>query len=505
MSSGKTPTASWNLADLIDFEVLLDRESSEPSADWRQAWAKVSPAQSGTAPRRQLFRSWLEFRRQQPGPPLPGTSLATGWRWLATVGAFVGLLLGSSVTGGLLHYTGKEPVNVAWFLACTLGLQAMLLFGAAAFTLARRVSGAFIDFQPLRQLASSLAWACSSSLRRLPGEQRESLRARLAALERKREIYGSLTTWPILIVTQVFAIAFNIGILGVLLAHVAVTDLAFGWQSTLDLSPEAVHRIAATIALPWSWCTPSPHPSLPQIVASRFSYSGGITRLDPQAAASWWPFLAYAVAAYGCLLRLALLAVASIKLRSVLNAWPFDHEGCNALARRLSGPIVQTQENSASHPIPQTPTLPSTPPPESLSCLVLAADELALDAPRAARLITSALHASTHAFFPFQLDHPSGNASAIESVAHHSSTASTVVVLAPAHRSPIKAIALTLRRITDAAGPGREVILLLVGRPSGNNDSFVPVPDATFQHWRNLQAIHHLPLTLDRLTPAAQP
>jgi hypothetical protein len=70
-------------------------------------------------------------------------------------------------------------------------------------------------------------------------------------------------------------------------------------------------------------------------------------------------------------------------------------------------------------------------------------------------------------------------------------------VIAPAHRAPIKAIALFLRKVADTTGPGREVILLLTGRRSGG--VFAAVPDADFQHWRNLIAIHQLPVSLERL------
>jgi hypothetical protein len=99
--------------------------------------------------------------------------------------------------------------------------------------------------------------------------------------------------------------------------------------------------------------------------------------------------------------------------------------------------------------------------------------------------------------FPVQIDHPSGNADALQALSAPENAGSAIVVIAPAHRAPIKAIALFLRKIADASGPGREVILLLTGRRTG--DQFAPVPDTDFQHWRNLIAIHQLPVSLERL------
>ena len=71
----------------------------------------------------------------------------------------------------------------------------------------------------------------------------------------------------------------------------------------------------------------------------------------------------------------------------------------------------------------------------------------------------------------------------------------SIVVVARARRPPIKAIALFLGRVAETAGPGAEVILLLVGRKDG--DAFARVADDDLRHWRNFQAIHRLRLDLD--------
>lgn len=528
------------MADLIDFEILLSQDDADREATWRKAWSQRRPEgipAGGVEARRAMFNAWLALRRDEPNNQLPGEAIAAGWRWLGTLGALAGILLGASVTGALLHYKGSEPVNVAWFLACTLGIPWLILLGAGLVGLLRRTTGALHDFQPLRHFLSALAWLCSAGLRRLPGEQRERLRARLAILSRKREIYGSLTTWPILIVTQLVAVGYSLGILGTLLAHVAATDLAFGWQSTLDLSPEVAHRIVSAVATPWSWIAPHAHPNLAQIAGSRFAYAEGITALDRAALASWWPFLAYAVAFYGVLLRSGLLVFAVARLRRIMATWPFDHEGCNRLARHLAGPIIHAQTETVALHIPAT-TPPTPAPPSTVhACLALVATDLDLSPAGVRQLLVQAFgpplaHRSVVAgvppavelgvppsgippgstsrsptnessplpvvpSFPVQIDHPSGNADALHAIAAPAHAGSTVVVIAPAHRAPIKAIALFLKKVADTTGPGREVILLLTGRRTG--DTFAAVPDTDFQHWRNLLAIHQLPISLERL------
>ncbi|MBL9129290.1 MAG: DUF2868 domain-containing protein, partial [Verrucomicrobiales bacterium] len=370
------PPSTWSLADWVDFEILLAQEEPGTEPAWLRAWEKHrGPASSPPhdLPRRGLFRRWLEFRRADPTLRLPGEALASGWRSLSVLAGIAGVLLGGTLTGTLLHYRGTEPVNVAWFLVATLGLQLVLLVGTLGVAALRRTTGLARELRPLRHALTGLAWLCSAGLRRLPGERREELRARVANLLRKREIYGSLATWPILVVTQTFAVGYNVGILVLLLAHVAATDLAFGWQSTLDLGPDAVHRIVTAVASPWAWFAPNPNPTLPQIVGSRFSYADGMSGLDRAALAAWWPFLAYAVAFYGAGLRAAALAGAWIGQRRALDRWAFDHEGCNALARRLTGPAIHACSDTAALRIPDTPALPDAPAPTRKACLALVA------------------------------------------------------------------------------------------------------------------------------------
>ncbi len=436
------------------------------------------------------------MRRAKQATPLPGESIVTGWRWLGTLGALFGTILGGSLTGALLHYKGSEPVNVAWFLACTLGVQALILLGAGVGGALRRATGAFRDFQPLRQLISGLGWLCSTGLRRLPGEQRERLRARLAVLGRKREIYGSLTAWPILIVTQLFAVGYNVGILAILLAHVAATDLAFGWQSTLNLSPDAAHRIVSAIAAPWAWVLPNPHPSLPEVVGSRFSYTDGMTTLDRAALASWWPFLAYSIACYGLLVRGALLFVATSQLRRLIRRWTFDHEGCNALARHLTGPVIHARNDPAAPSIPDASAPTDSPPHTGQACLALIATDLQVTSEQTRTVLAHSVGLPVGGVLRVQVDHPSGNTDALEAVRQPAQDDIPVVVVTPAHRAPIKAIALFLQKVSEASGPRRELILLLVGRPAG--DGFDSVPDQEFQHWRQLVAIHRLRISLER-------
>ena len=487
----------WKIADLIDFECLLAGETGAEETRWR---GRLPDAAHDAEGRRRLFKAWLYLRRGESAEPLPGKSVEGGWSTLLALSLVAGTALGASVTGALLHYKGAEPVNVSWFLACTVGVQMLVLAAAATLWLLRTVTDWFDDFHPLRGLLAGLVWACSFGLRRLPGEQRERLRARLAVLGRKREIYGSLAVWPLLIVTQFFAVTYNLGILAVLVAHVSTTDLAFAWQSTLHLGPEAAYRLVSALAAPWAWCAPNAHPTLAQVIASRFSYSEGIAPLDRGAMASWWPFLCYAVAFYGLLVRFALLVFAMVKMRAGLRGLTFDHEGCNALFRRLTGPVVQAQADTAALEIPAPAAQFTEHAARGGACLALVAADVELSAEQPADYIGRVFGWRVTQTLPAQIDHPSGNAETLAAVASEGANCASIVVVVRARRAPIKAIALFLQKVAETAGAKPEVIVLLVGRRDGAD--FVRVEDEEFTHWRNFQAIHGLRISLEKWSPA---
>lgn len=500
-STGVSRSTSWNLADLIDFESLL---AGETGVDDGRAYfeKRVRPqlGAGGEDSRRAVFKAWLTARREDAGKPGPGAHCAAGWKALVSLGGLLGLGLGGSVTAALLHYKGDEPVNVSWFLACTIGVQMVVLAAAALAWLVRSMTDFLDDFHPLRGMLAGLVWVLNAGLRRLPGEDRERLRAGLAVIGKKREIYGTLTAWPFLIVTQLFAVGYNVGILAVLLAHVAAVDLAFGWQSTLHLSAEAAYRLVSALAAPWAWFAPNAHPTLTEVIASRFSYSEGIEPLDRGSMASWWPFLAYAVAFYGLLLRGALLAFASVKLRGALRGLSFDHEGCNALHRRLTGPLIHALDGTAALEIPDAAAPATAHAARGGECLALVAADAEVSAAELADYIGRVFGWRVAQAFPAEIDHPSGNADALSALAGGGAARASVIVAVRARRAPIRAIALFLQKLAAAAGPKTEVIVLLVGRKEGA--AFAPVPDEEFTHWRNFQAIHRLPLSLEKWSPA---
>ncbi|MEQ1859588.1 MAG: DUF2868 domain-containing protein [Chthoniobacteraceae bacterium] len=444
---------AWSLADVIDFEAHVSRDGDEPG-DRRIFEEKIAPL--GVRDRREVFHAWLEARRAEAGAEQPGEQFLTGWHTLLTVAVVAGLLIGGLVASPALIYRGQEPVNVVGFLACTLGLQWALMLGALVLGLMRRASLLPTRWRPLQALVRALLVAIGAGLRRLPGDQRLQLGAIFGRLDRRREIYGSLAIWPLLVSTQLFAVCFNVGVLTTLLWRVAAHEQRFGWQTTLDIDSERAGRMVATFAAPWQWA-PNAHPSVDQVSATRYAPHQSHATLPADAMRAWWPFLFWSVGFYGLAVRGALLACAALKLRLALRALRFDHAEANALWRRLRGPLVRSAESSP----PPGDTPDSAPPGQRHegACLGLVSHELTLAEGALREQLARSFRLQLVKMLPVKIDQR--HACAAQLAAVREAAPVNVVVVIPSDRDPIVAITLFLSEVAAAASAEGSVLVLL--------------------------------------------
>ena len=468
--------APWHFADLLDFETLLagDAAQSDDALLARDRAIRIHSTERSAA-----FREWLDARRKQESSALPGEALRAGWDALLVLGALGGLLLGASVCAAVLRYPGSEPVNVSVFLGATLGPQFIvpLIFAALWWLLRVRVGA--------RALGALVCWL-GGLVRHLPGERRQRVQVALATIERRREIHGSLAMWPLAIATQVFAVAFNVGVLGALLAHVPTHELRFGWQTTLEVGAEEVASVVEAVAMPWQWA-PFAHPTGEQIVATRFAPGQSLATLPGESARAWWPFLAYAVGCYGLVLRAAVLFFAAWRLRSGLRSLSFDHAEANALWRRLTGPLVVAPGPGAVLNVPadsQSHRAPSNF--AGGACHLLAATECGASDEELAGRVEKAFGLRVGRTFRVKIDSRSEDAAQIAAVAGDAARLAAVVVAVPAERDPIVAIALFLREVVQAAAKA-ETIVWLVGEGGVERR----------RYWRDFAAIQRLPVAVE--------
>ena len=143
-------------------------------------------------------------------------------------------------------------------------------------------------------------------------------------------------------------VGFNAGLLGATLFRVTTSDLAFGWQSTIQFSSATLYKGVQILALPWSWLFPEEiaYPSLKAIEGSRIILKDGIYNLATQDLVSWWPFLILCLVVYGLLFRILLMLLAHYYQRRCLHHIKLDSTDGLSVLRRMQSPIVSTQAAS---------------------------------------------------------------------------------------------------------------------------------------------------------------
>jgi len=299
-------------------------------------------------------------------------------------------------------------------------------------------------------------------LRRLPGERRDALRAALGRLALRREAYGALLAAPAIALAQRFGVAFNVGLLFAMLAlHLPLVDLRFGWQSTYPIGAEQMHRAVHWVATPWRWALPQAQPSVDEVAVTRYGRGQEAHTLPADAARAWWPFLVLSVACYGLLLRGALLLFVKVAHRRALATLRFDHPEANALWRRLAGPLVSAEGGQARLP-ELAPASAATSSHVIGACVAMVAVELSLDDERLRGALRQRFGWQLAAVHRVAIDDRAASATQLAELAALHPPPVAWVVVAPASREPIVAIALFLRAVAQAAAPGSEVLLLLM-------------------------------------------
>lgn len=354
----------WNIADLIDlhFFCLLDEEVERKEGEAVLAkrdrviyLAKIEPqlGKAAVVPPRLLVRKWLAMRslqyRQEKGhvgQVLPGSL----WQELSVLARglvlLLGVLVGVGAAGSLLLYAGTTPLNVSLFFGLfVLGQLLMVVVqgGFLFYRLLRRLpmESTSLYFMLGRMMMRAMVSLRSRAHRRLSGRRRLDLAALIGRIQQQREM-AVLLLWPAFILVQVGGIGFNLGVLGATLSKVVFSDMAFAWQSTLQLSPTMVADLVDWIALPWSWLLPQASPTLAQIQGSQMVLKEGIGHLATADLVAWWPFLCCSVAIYGLVPRCCLLLIGWVRQRRSLEELHFASLNFRPLLQRMTAPRIDT-------------------------------------------------------------------------------------------------------------------------------------------------------------------
>lgn len=348
------------LKDIIDLDFLLGLDEGRETVDTnaiaardRDIFRRINDGDrlddAG------LIAGWLEQRRllfsQEtgkggPGAKLPGALFDSFYLWITKWVFACGLAAGGLCAYSFLAYHGSRPVNVTLFVAVFILFPALLCLAAA-----------FVGLHQFRSGPAGSGW--SATLHRL--SMRLFIDKFMVRLEKwaapiqtrfpqfskdandllhlDTRSFRSILFWPVFITLSLGALGFSTGALGGTFFRIMVTDLAFGWQSTLLTSGESVHRLVSWMALPWSWAMPDIFvPTLEQIEGSRIILKEGIAGLASEHLAAWWPFLCMGMLVYGLIPRMVLVGLGRTARTIALARFDLSRPGYQRLLMRMRSP-----------------------------------------------------------------------------------------------------------------------------------------------------------------------
>ncbi len=349
----------WNYKDCIDLEYFFHKDTSDPPEHSRERdrnifLKKQEQSTSNSSDNSALINLWLQERVDSEFPGNENKS--PGEIFQDTLSLFKGLcIIGGSLfgfTAGLsfFSYSGTTPVNVFQFLIFFIFSQILLTFLMGSSFALRRLAGrgSLPTFYALffgRLFNKLTKMACNRCNKDLSTTKKNDINHAMGLIKSHNQIYGSLFYWPLFTLSQILALSFNAGLLGSTLLKISTSDLAFGWQSTLQLSAAALHKIVLFMALPWSWFVPDTiaFPSPEEIEGSRILLKDGIYHLTTKDLVSWWPFLVFCILFYGLFFRGGCYLAGRWMEKRSLQKIQFNSASCRRLTQRMLTPLVSTQ------------------------------------------------------------------------------------------------------------------------------------------------------------------
>ncbi len=360
MKTDKSPDKTWRVSDLIDLEYFLRQETEEKpginrgsTTEDRRIYLAFSKSHAPPFSRRDLLKFWLTEKRKREyhdggHGQTPGGMFTEAFGLMCMVIIITALLLGITLAWSILSYSGAAPINIftcLWVFFFPQVLMLAILCGMSVFRLLGLSAGKWGIYPLFAALLRRAAIGLKSAgENKLPGAHRNRIHAAFGMIGRHKTLYGSVFYRPVFILFQAFGVCFNIGLIGASLFKIMITDLAFGWQTTLQAVAESLHLIVGWISLPWSWLSPlfPAHPTLSHIQGSRIILKDGMAHLATPDLVSWWPFLVMTILVYGLLPRVVLLAYGITAQAHALKALDFSHSACDRLVRRMQVPQVET-------------------------------------------------------------------------------------------------------------------------------------------------------------------
>ncbi|WP_300457123.1 DUF2868 domain-containing protein [Desulfobacula sp.] len=456
--------------------------------------------------------TWLTFRKaeffqrkdKKGETLLPGTVFSSLYTWMVYAMVFTGGMTGVSLAYSFLAYHGNRPINVAVFMAIFVALQVVLILLTLILLMRRRVSskhqGNRFGHSIVHTLVSALLFKVLPGILKkvnhpLFKKTVEPLEYTASLIRIKHREYKDLFFWPVVILSSVFSFCFSTGAVCGTFFRVIVSDMAFGWQSTLMTTSDRVHDLVAFLALPWSWFLPQTlaHPSLAQIEGSRIILKDGISVLATQDLISWWPFLCLGILFYAVIPRGLLLIAGILGQHQAARQFNIERSRFRQVLVRMQSPVldIDTRETPVSQAIESNPIkgMTTAPPaavtqtdPSGSTAVVLASKKVYSDAAiqKVVLYVQDHLCLTVNARIAINFDFDE-DTDAVSQIS--SSDADQVILLHEVWQPPIRGVLYYIQQIKSVM-PENKPLWILLTQDAGQEDLCVSDTDINFEVWK---------------------
>jgi len=231
----------------------------------------------------------------------------------------------------LLSYSGKEPVNIIYFLAMVVVLPLFtMLITLFSMLQANKKHDIWVDI-------SSTLWL-EKILSILPNQKNVKM-----DILTKNPL---LLNWTIIKRSQLLALFFSLGLLLSLFFVIVTKDIAFSWSSTLNVNAKEFYDFIYTLSFPWRAYLPSAVPSVELIEQSHYFRLGHRLNAEMVQNASklgeWWKFLLLCTLFYALFLRIVVYSIASFGFQKALKKSFFSLDGVKELLFDMREAIVSS-------------------------------------------------------------------------------------------------------------------------------------------------------------------
>lgn len=299
---------------------------------------------SKTSSRESLWLNWLE----QLLPTVYGNTISTGiaaersLNYSSIILGIISFLIGLTSSISFLYYAGQTPINVLSFLLIFVGSQLLLYLVTIIFLLAGKNRGG--NRSPIFELTEYITKKIikeiqAGAAKHFDSKKHEQINKGVDVFEQIR-FYTPSFHLSILLINQTIGIFFNLGLILGSLFKILTSDLAFGWQTTLQIKVETLQKVVEIASLPWSWLITNASPTIDEIIGSKIILKDSIAHLANQNLASWWPFLILCLICYGLLPRCILWC--SIRYKQYLAITDFIKQNpeIDRVLQRMNTPVV---------------------------------------------------------------------------------------------------------------------------------------------------------------------